>query len=66
MNYFQQMRHSYISEFIKKNGYINRSDITDKFGVSIPQASTDLARWMANNPEKIEYNPKTKRYEVQK
>lgn len=66
MNYFQQLRHDYITEFIEKNGYINRSDITDKFGVSIPQASTDLARWVEKNPDKIIYIPKNKRYEVKK
>jgi len=64
MNYFQKLRHDFITKFIEKNGYINRSDIVDEFSVSIPLASKDISVWMKKNPNKISYNKRLKRYEV--
>ena len=63
MNYFQKLRHDFITEFIEEHGHINRSDITEKFGVSVPLASNDIGVWMEKNPNKISYNAKIKRYE---
>jgi hypothetical protein len=44
------------------DGYVNRSDITDRFGVSTPQASADLARYREFAPENIKYDASGKRY----
>jgi hypothetical protein len=43
-------------------GGINRADITEFFGVSVPQASNDLAQYQALAPANIRYNRSEKRY----
>jgi predicted DNA-binding transcriptional regulator YafY len=43
-------------------GGVNRSDIVDEFGVSVPQASKDLALYQAQAPANIVYDRSEKRY----
>jgi predicted DNA-binding transcriptional regulator YafY len=43
-------------------GRVNRSDITEAFGVSIPQASNDLAQYRELAPANIHYDASEKRY----
>jgi predicted DNA-binding transcriptional regulator YafY len=43
-------------------GGINRSDITDHFGVSVPQASNDLSQYREFAPENLDYDSSAKRY----
>lgn len=43
-------------------GGVNRSDITERFGVSVPQASNDLSAYRALAPENLEYDASAKRY----
>jgi predicted DNA-binding transcriptional regulator YafY len=43
-------------------GRVNRSDLADRFGVSIPQASADLSRYQELAPGNIEYDPTAKTY----
>jgi predicted DNA-binding transcriptional regulator YafY len=43
-------------------GGINRADITDFFGVSVPQASKDLAQYRELAPTNIQYDATEKRY----
>ena len=43
-------------------GGINRSDIVDEFGVSVPQSSKDLALYQAQASKNIEYDRSQKRY----
>jgi hypothetical protein len=43
-------------------GAINRADITAYFGVSVPQASNDLARYQQLAPTNIRYDRSEKRY----
>jgi hypothetical protein len=53
-------------EFIEFRAYwdggLNRSDIRDHFGVSAPQASSDLAAYIALAPGNLIYNARAKRY----
>jgi hypothetical protein len=44
------------------DGEINRSAITDQFGVSPQQASTDLSAYQAIAPDNLRYDLKSKRY----
>ncbi len=44
-------------------GSVNRSDLIAKFGVSIPQASTDLSQYRELAPENLVYNSSAKRYQ---
>ena len=43
-------------------GGINRSDLTARFGVSVPQASKDLSQYQELAPENVAYNKNEKRY----
>lgn len=43
-------------------GGVNRSDIVDEFGVSVPQASKDLALYQEQAPDNIVYDRSGKRY----
>ena len=44
------------------DGRMNRSDLTEQFGISIPQASTDLARYQEMARENLTYDPSLKCY----
>jgi predicted DNA-binding transcriptional regulator YafY len=43
-------------------GGVNRSDIVDEFGVSVPQASKDLTLYQEQAPHNIRYDRSQKRY----
>ncbi len=43
-------------------GSINRADLIDFFGVSVPQASKDLALYQERAPGNMEYDNRSKRY----
>lgn len=43
-------------------GAINRSDIIEQFGVSVPQASNDLTLYQERAPGNVEYDKRSKRY----
>lgn len=44
------------------DGILNRSDITDRFGVSSAQASADLALYKELAPDNLDYDPSQKRF----
>lgn len=43
-------------------GGVNRSDITERFGVSVPQASNDLTQYRERAPDNLTYDASAKRY----
>lgn len=43
-------------------GSINRADLVDAFGVSVPQASKDLTLYQERAPGNMEYDTRAKRY----
>jgi hypothetical protein len=43
-------------------GHFNRADLVNHFGVSIPQASADIAQYQQKAPGNTEYNKKEKTY----
>lgn len=53
-------------EFIEFRAYweggVNRSDITERFGVSVPQASNDLTHYREFAPDNLVYDASAKRY----
>lgn len=57
-------RQFFIGDRLRKKRHINRKDICKAFGVSVPQASLDLNRYIAANPGALAYNTSTKRYEL--
>jgi hypothetical protein len=44
------------------DGQFNRSDLTEKFNISVPQASMDLARYQMIAPNNIRYDGRLKTY----
>lgn len=56
-------RQWFISFCLKKFGFFNRSDICQTFGVSVPQVSLDVRKWLEANPGIASYNTSRKRYE---
>lgn len=43
-------------------GEVNRTDLVRRFGVSLGQASADIARYLARGPKGVVYDKKAKRY----
>ena len=43
-------------------GYVNRGDLIDGFGISVNQASTDLNRYLGLSPENMYYDKSAKTY----
>lgn len=62
MNWFAQQRQEWTAETLRVFGFINREHIERKFGVSTPQASTDLRIFQQHNPGRIAYDGSAKRY----
>ncbi len=64
MRWFERHRQEWIGDRIAAVGYINRSDVMEKFEVSIPTASRDLRVFQENHPGILHYNLTLKRYEM--
>lgn len=61
-----QERLAHVERVIYWRGWVRRADICDRFGVSLPQASADIAEYMRRNPSALRYDPSGKRYEATK
>jgi len=57
-----EQRLEFIESRVFWDGGINRSEITEHFGVSVPQASNDLARYNELAPKNLDYDRSEKRY----
>ena len=62
MNWFAKHRQKWIAETLRVFGFINRQHLMRKFGVSMPQASADLAEFQRRNPGAIVYDKSKKCY----
>lgn len=62
MNWFESQRQDWIAEMLDIYGFINRQHLCRKFGISVPQASTDLQRFERDNPTEIVYDLNRKCY----
>lgn len=63
MRYAENQRHEFISELLKTQGFLNRSDLIDKFEIGLVQASRDINNFMKSHPSAMKYNLQNKRYE---
>jgi hypothetical protein len=52
----------FIEYRLRWSGRLNRSDLTTFFGISIPQASLDLAEYGKRAPQNLKYDKRTKTY----
>lgn len=58
----QDRRLEFIDSRLYWNGRVNRSSLTEFFGISVPQASLDLAEYQAQAPENTVYDRTEKAY----
>ena len=65
-DWYARHRQLWIAETIAVFGTINREHLIRKFGISAPQASLDLKRFLKEHPGLIEYSRVTQRYELAK
>ncbi len=61
-NWSQDRRLKFIDFRLRWEGRINRTDLTDFFNISIPQASADLSRYTEAAPFNMVYDVKLKAY----
>jgi hypothetical protein len=62
MNWFVAHRQAWIAEMLAIYGFINRGHLERKFGVSRPQASTDLQAFLKAHPDGVRYDTSRKAY----
>lgn len=62
MRWFEDCRQQWIAETLRIFGTINRGHLMRKFGISTPQASKDLNRYMRAHPGAAYYDPHRKAY----
>lgn len=62
MKYAVEQRLRLIDFLLSHYGHINRSALMDYFGISIPQASKDIADYLALAPGNAAYDASAKRY----
>lgn len=60
----QQRRLEFIDYRLTWDGVLNRSDLTNFFGISVPQASLDISEYMKRAGENMSYDPKSKSYKA--
>ncbi|MEQ9892428.1 MULTISPECIES: WYL domain-containing protein [Pectobacterium] len=63
-NWGQERRLEFIDFRLLWEGRLNRADITDFFGISVPQASLDLAKYQEIAPDNVSYDRNQKSYIV--
>ena len=62
-NYWSvENRLAYIDFRLKWYGRVNRTNLTEHFGISIPQASLDIAKYVQMAPDNIQYDRRAKTY----
>jgi hypothetical protein len=57
-----EQRLGFIEERLFWLGEVNRTDLVRRFGVSMGQASVDIARYLAHEPKGVTYDKRAKRY----
>lgn len=57
-----ERRLAFIEERLFWVGEVNRADLMRRYGVSLGQASADIARFLARAPQGVSYDRKAKRY----
>lgn len=62
MRYFEQLRIGWIIESIEIFGFINRSHVTKKFGVTAAVASSDFGKVQKLHPHLMRYDASAKCY----
>jgi len=64
MRWSVEQRLEFIDFRLFWDGQVNRSDLVDTFGISVPQASLDLSRYQQLGSENLSYDKSLKTYAV--
>lgn len=62
MSWFTERRLDFIDWCLAFGDGINRSDLVQMFGISVPQASSDLQAFMSLYPDAMRYDKTAKKY----
>lgn len=62
MTWFKEQRFAWIKESVEIFGYVNRTHISKKFGISHQAASEDIREVQARWPDLMDYDLSGKRY----
>jgi hypothetical protein len=62
MNWFTRTRLDWIDEMLRIYGFLRRDHLVRKFGISVPQASKDLAAFLRLHPDRMTYDLHLKCY----
>jgi DeoR/GlpR family transcriptional regulator of sugar metabolism len=62
MNWFEAARQEWIRDMLQVYGFVNRQHLRNKFGISQPQASKDLQKFLRANPDFVHYDLTRKAY----
>lgn len=62
MRWAQVQRLRFVGHLVETVGRVNRSDLMEKFSISMPQASTDLNAFLRLNPGILTYDTTAKCY----
>ena len=60
--WFADRRQEFIAATLRQFGQIRRADIIREFDVSTPQASNDIATFLATKPAHVKYDVSAKAY----
>lgn len=60
--WFKDRRQEFIAATLKQFGQVNRQDLVRQFGISVPQASADIAAFLASDPPHVAYDVSAKTY----
>lgn len=60
--WFKDRRQEFIAATLKQFGQVNRQDLVRQFGISVPQASADIAKFLASDPPHVAYDVSAKTY----
>ncbi|AQS86560.1 MAG: WYL domain-containing protein [Acetobacter aceti] len=58
----QERRLEFIDYRLRWDGQINRSSLTDFFGISVPQASLDITEYSKLSPDNLKYDKRARTY----
>lgn len=60
--WFKNRRQEFIAASLRQFGQLRRGDLMREFDVSSPQASTDIADFLATDPPHVKYDVSAKAY----
>lgn len=62
LKYYQRERMEWIADCLRVYGFVNRKHIMRKFGMSHPQASSDMTLFRRRNPGAVKYDLSNKMF----